>query len=108
MIPWHLLVCTNSKTSLVDAAIKTTRGLAGAKPQRKLENGRHQAGRPKFNIDFARRNTPSFVNDLIEIQERSRPDAPQIEGLREINARAQKLLEDEELAGLTIFNDNRF
>lgn len=107
MLPWHLLVCTGPKRSLADAAINAGRMLADTKPRRKLKDGRLQVGRQKLSIKFAKQTTPLFVRELIEIQERSRPIDSQIEGWREINARAQEVLEEEDIAGLTIFNDTR-
>jgi hypothetical protein len=107
MLPWHLLVCTNKKTSLAEAVVGAGRMLAAPKPQRKLDNGTIRAGRARLNIKFNKRATPEAVSEIIEIQEKRQPVDAQLVIRQEIDARAQDFLDEQDLAGVAVFNDTR-
>lgn len=94
MLPWHFLVCAANKVSLADAVVNAGRNLVSARPERTLRDG------------FNKRSTPQAIRDIIEIQERSRPTDAQVERRREIDARAQGFLDEQEVVGIAIFNDN--
>lgn len=107
MLPWHLLVCTSAKKSLADAVRNAGTMLAAPKPTRKLDDGTLRAGRGRLDVEFAKRTTPQDVREIMEIQERRRPTAARFVTRQEIDARAQSLLNEQDLAGVAIFNDTR-
>jgi uncharacterized protein DUF6615 len=105
MLPWHLLVCAKPKISLARAAADAGRMLASAKPGRKMDDGRVITGRDRLDVSFAETSTPETVRDIIDIQERSHPADAQVRRRSEIDARAENFLDEQELAGMAIFND---
>jgi hypothetical protein len=105
MLPWHLLVCGGVNTSLADAVVASGGMLASAKPTRILDDVRERTGRNQLDIRFVKRPTPQAVQEIIEIQERKQPAAAEIERRREIDARAQSFLDEQDVAGIAIFND---
>jgi hypothetical protein len=107
MLPWHLLVCSgNNKVSLADAVITAGQKLTSAKPEQTLRDGTVRAGREQLDVRFTKRPTPQTVRDIIEIQERTTVFDAQAERRREIDARAQTFLDEQDVAGIAIFNDS--
>jgi hypothetical protein len=80
--------------------------LAAPKPGRKLVDGTIRAGRGRLDVEFAKRATPQDIREIMEIQERKPTDARFVTR-QEIDARAQGLLDEQDLAGVAIFNDTR-
>jgi hypothetical protein len=107
MLPWHLLVCTSTKRSLADAVRNAGTMLAARRPSRKLDDGTVRAGRERLDVEFAKRTTPQDILEIMEIQERRRPADARFVTRQEIDDRAQSLLDNQDLAGIAIFNDNR-
>lgn len=105
MVPWHLLVCGGINTSLADAVVASSGMLASAKPTRISDDGRERPGRGQLDISFVKRPTPLAVQEIIEIQEKKVPAPAEIERRREIDARAQSFLDEQDVAGIAIFND---
>lgn len=109
MIPWHLLACATHSRSLADSATNAARILSEPKGQPRLEGKTVIWERPKKTINLNPRDVPAYVSEMIEVRERH--DRLAVEGIaqerEEIDSRARAVLDQEELAGVTVFNDAR-
>jgi|GEM_PF-2544861 len=106
MIPWHLLACTSDTVRLSDAAARACRILAEPKGSPSVVNGVIQWERPQRNVASEVRVPPDYVRQMIEIQRR--PDITSESARRtEIEDQARSILDEQELVGLTIFDDTR-
>jgi len=103
MIPWHLLACTSDTLRLSDAAAGAYRTLAQPKGEPSIIDGVLHWQRPQRDISVKLRATPEYVRDMIEIQHRRQETGRR----RDLDDRARKVLEEQELAGVTVFDDTR-
>ena len=107
MVPWHLLACTSSKRGLADAAADAARLLAGPKGTPSVVDGLVRWERPQRTISLNLRAVPEYARAMTEIQDRPRPARQPDDRRREIDIRARAVLEEQQLAGLAIFDDTR-
>ena len=105
MMPWHLLACSSDGDGLAEAASRAGRLLADAKGEPSVIDGIIQWERPRRDIPLDLRTIPEYVSELVEIHDRHTRSP--VDRRREIDVRARTALEEQELAGVAIFDGTR-
>lgn len=107
MLPWHLLACTSQGSKLADSAAAFGRRLAEPKGEPRVVDGRLVGWeRDRRDVSVELRPAPDAVVEMVEISDRDRKAEEHIRIREEIDTRAASILEEQELAGLVIFDDS--
>lgn len=106
-MPWHLLACTSHGRPLANAAAAAGRILAEPKGAPTIEGDHVQWERPQIEMNTSVRSLPEYVRDMIQIGRRQRAEPTATSHRREIDSRALRIIDEQDLAGLTIFEEIR-
>lgn len=108
MVPWHLLACTADAKTLAESAISAARTLAEPKGSPRVVAGIVTWERPKREIEVSLRDVPSYIHEMIEIREsHGVTPSSHLRARDEIESRARGVLDEQELAGIAVFEDIR-